>query len=396
MKTPEIPFHAVFPSLVLALLLGLGGCWGEPRDDIGSSLYSVTSILLDPDSCIVNSSQVDCNTVYVATSGNGIYKSLDGGLSWQRIVDGLFEWNITEMVMDPQNSSVLYAGTENSGLFQTSTGGSAWALAGPDAGMIKAITSIAIDAGTCQSPPQCSDLYVGSEETGVWVGRSFSWTQQNSGLGTPAIVTALTVDSYNFSPSALYVGTEDGHVYKWNNSIVVPQWEESVSSLNDVTNARPLVIAVNPILPSEVFVGTSGGEAESAGGTFSTSNFTSGAWTQEPIPNAQNFSVRELVFCIQIALNCSPTRLDIPPINDPLVDVDVLYAGVFGLSRSFTTLGDSWTNINLNDEIEAGNNVSSLAIDPLRHTTLYAGTLTGFIMKSQDSGLNWVRIDINF
>lgn len=393
--------------LFVVIILALSGCWNDKSTQIGTS-YAITSLLLDPSSCVTepvdpanpdpNTDPVDCKTVYVATAGGGIFKSLDGGGSWARIVNGLIEWNISKMVMDPKDPMTLYIGTENNGLFKTNDGGANWFSSGT-AGTITGITAIAIDPHTCLSPP-CTDIYVGSQDSGsgVWVSRDIglSWTQMNTGLAETN-VTAFTIFSYNKFPSDLYAGTEEGHLYKFNQT--GNKWEEALPGLSEKTVASPLVIAVNPLAPagSELYVGTGGGEGQTLGGTFRS--IDGGAtWNVVPIPNAQNYSVRVLTFCLQVEPQCPPTLPDTddPPENDPLRESDILYAGVYGLSKT-APAGGVWTNIDTG-LIQSGNNVSSLAIDVLRHTTLYAGTLSGFVIKCQtdcQNPDNWKRIDIN-
>ena len=391
------------PVLFTLMILSLSGCWNDPQSQTAASSYAITTLLLDPGRCStdISTNRVDCSVVYAATAGNGVFKSEDGGTSWSRQVNGLFEWNITVLAMDPKDAMTLYAGTENNGLFRTSDGGTIWSNAG-SAGAIRSITAIAIDPHTCQFPP-CTEIYVGSEESGVWVSRDrgLSWAQMNNGLppGEGTIVTALTVSSYNKSPSDLYAGTEGGHLYKLDRSKIPNEWKEDLPGLSEKTTASPLVIAVNPITPSELYVGTSGGEGESTGGTFRSVDAGLN-WNVVPIPNAQNFSVRVLTFCLQVEPRCPPTVPDTadPPENDDLREENILYAGVYGLS--ITPLpalpGGLWTNLfSSTSDVMIGNNVSSLAIDTLRHTTLYAGTLLGFVIKSQDAGATWERIDIN-
>ena len=89
--------------------------------------------------------------VYVAAIGNlwgstgdrGVFKTVDGGRSWQKLAGGLptdAKSGATELVMDPANPSVLYAafyerlrfpwrfngGGTNGGIFKTIDGGRTW------------------------------------------------------------------------------------------------------------------------------------------------------------------------------------------------------------------------------------------------------------------------------
>lgn len=67
------------------------------------------------------------------TSGNGIYKSLDGGKTWMHL--GLDNSrNIHRIIIDPRNSDVVYVGVQGSafgdsedrGVFKTTDGGKTW------------------------------------------------------------------------------------------------------------------------------------------------------------------------------------------------------------------------------------------------------------------------------
>ncbi len=93
----------------------------------------------------------DVNTVYVAAIGNiygpvgsrGLFKTTDGGKTWNKLTDGLPndpQTGAIDMVMDPSNPDILYvsfwqrirypwrlnSGGPNSGLFKSTNGGRSW------------------------------------------------------------------------------------------------------------------------------------------------------------------------------------------------------------------------------------------------------------------------------
>lgn len=93
----------------------------------------------------------DANIVYVAAVGHlwgysgdrGLYKTTDGGKTWQKLTNGLPDDGKTgaiDMVMDPSNSNVLYvafwqrlrqpwrfnSGGPNGGIYKTIDGGKSW------------------------------------------------------------------------------------------------------------------------------------------------------------------------------------------------------------------------------------------------------------------------------
>jgi photosystem II stability/assembly factor-like uncharacterized protein len=66
----------------------------------------------------------DPDIVYVGTSDNGLFKSSDGGGSWERL-SGVVHPRITSVAVSPIDGA-LYAGTEPSSLFVSRDGGESW------------------------------------------------------------------------------------------------------------------------------------------------------------------------------------------------------------------------------------------------------------------------------
>jgi photosystem II stability/assembly factor-like uncharacterized protein len=85
---------------------------------IGESLpdHMLSDLVLDPSRR---------NVLYV-TSRKGVQKSTDGGETWQSKNAGLDNLNIRALAMSPLDSDSLYVGTNGSGLYRSRDGGLSW------------------------------------------------------------------------------------------------------------------------------------------------------------------------------------------------------------------------------------------------------------------------------
>ncbi|MYE90408.1 hypothetical protein F4X33_15580, partial [Candidatus Poribacteria bacterium] len=65
-------------------------------------------------------------TFYAGTVGQSVWRSNDGGDSWDRASSGMFpEADIRALAASPNDASILFAGTET-GVFRTKNGGDNW------------------------------------------------------------------------------------------------------------------------------------------------------------------------------------------------------------------------------------------------------------------------------
>ena len=91
-----------------------GGSWKK----IGQRLpdHMLSDLVLDPTAA---------NVLYLA-SREGIHKSIDAGQTWKAMNAGLSNLNIRALAISPLDSKTLYTGTNGSGLFRSRDGGESW------------------------------------------------------------------------------------------------------------------------------------------------------------------------------------------------------------------------------------------------------------------------------
>ena len=73
-----------------------GQNWVAVRDERGK--IRARSLAMDA---------TDAKVVYVGTEGNGVYKSIDGGLTWSAANRGMLDYHITALAVDPVNEKAL-------------------------------------------------------------------------------------------------------------------------------------------------------------------------------------------------------------------------------------------------------------------------------------------------
>lgn len=122
--------------------------------------------------------------MYAGGVAGGVWKTVDGGASWEPLADLLANIAVNSMAMHPTDPSVIYAGTgegyfnidavRGAGIFKTANGGASWTrLRSTKTSDFFFVNDIVI------SPNNARHLYVGTS-TGVWRSRDAgaTWEQQ--------------------------------------------------------------------------------------------------------------------------------------------------------------------------------------------------------------------------
>ena len=152
-----------------------------------------------------------------SSSDGGIYKSTDAGETWEQKVkidekNSLASLSINKVVVDQNDSNVIFAGTTENGIYKSSDAGETWAPTSLQVGGIREIVF---------NPEDSSVLYVTGNIAGT--GKIFkssdggnNWEEVYSETHGSTEVNTIAVDWYD--PRKVYAGTNVGALLKSTDS----------------------------------------------------------------------------------------------------------------------------------------------------------------------------------
>lgn len=157
----------------------------------------------------------------------GVFKSIDGGLTWERKIQiilppeskekiDLSDKNVLSFGINPDDGNIVYAGTSANGLYKSKDAGESWeSFNGTGLTAKDAIYYIAID------PKNIKKMYLSgvsvygkgrimkSEDEGA------TWEEVYVTLTAGELVNRIIIDSYD--TSIVYISTTKGQVFQSNN-----------------------------------------------------------------------------------------------------------------------------------------------------------------------------------
>jgi photosystem II stability/assembly factor-like uncharacterized protein len=341
------------------------------------------------------------NILYVTRLGSGVYKTTDGGALWTPANTGLpnqvgqYQFQsccVTGVVIDPQNTATIYAEGATGAIYKSTNGGGVWvpinqgmgrswlsqlAINPQNTSIVYGLAANAIyrslDGGANFSAYSwmrnipIADLAIDPQNSGtLYAGR---WKSSDAGLtwnpiGSSIAPVALAIDSE--MPDTLFGGTlitddccdvDGGDVFRTDDGAV--SWVDTQAGVGPV-------VAIDPQNPNIVYAGSSinGGVRKSSDGGAS--------WT---------------------AIN---TGLTAQPINAIAIDpqnTSTLYTGSNGVYKS-TDGGATWNGINSGLPVLPSGDyatVNALALDPQTPGSVYAGTASG-LFQTSDGGTSWQNL----
>lgn len=372
----------------------------------------MTSMAIDPS---------DSETVYVGTRDAGVFKTTDGGQSWQPARTGLTFYPIRSLEVDPQHPNTLYAGTDFDGIWKTTDGGNSWNKSGRGLAEDLIVFNIVID------PQNTNTLYAGlAGGLGLVIGNIYksenggaTWEVKDDGIpryegrSRPNAIYSLVIDPAN--SSLLYAGTHFHGAFKstngggmWNAiNDGLPFWD-STKYLGRVN-----ALAIDPhhsnrlsaIINGEYYVFENKSWQKVSMGTRSyekpNSIIALGYLYFHPTDPAIIYSAgSRFTKSTDAGINWTsslgwPDSGEIPEIAFHQSSPNTIYAVsdtqsqyLGGVYKS-NDQGDTWTQ---SSQGITAVNIHSVAIDPLNSNTIYAGTGdSGCFFRTLDGGMTWSR-----
>jgi photosystem II stability/assembly factor-like uncharacterized protein len=263
--------HAGMTMLLLAPMAGAQDAESlgpAPLTYFGSSTGRVSAIVASP---------TDPNRYFAAGADAGVWRTTDGGESWEPLTDHMPTLAIGALALDPTNESIVYAGSGEAnfanhsryglGLYKSVDGGDTWAVLGADVFAGRCFSKIVID------PSNPQRLYASITRAGgfpelaaakghpmaegpLGVFRSLDggerWTHLTNGIATLS-ATDIAINPQN--PSVLYAaigrifGSPSNGVYKSTDG--GDSWTKLGGGL-PTSDVGRISVAVSPGMPDRV------------------------------------------------------------------------------------------------------------------------------------------------
>jgi len=219
-----------------------------------------------------------------ATGNVGVFKSVDGGVSWIQLAGGLPNVEATDLALDPSNPSVVYAaigrvfGSSQNGIWKSTDAGASWVkLAGglPSSGSIGRV-SVAV------APSQPSRLYAliagPATSTGGGASTQGAYRSDNSGATWTSLPVGSIQATYGWYLSVVSVAPTNANTVFFGGLDFV----RSTTSGASFTNVTPPHVDMHAAAwdaSGRLVVGDDGGVHRSSNNGTSWSSLNAGLGT---------------------------------------------------------------------------------------------------------------------
>lgn len=391
-QTPQT-LYAVTTDMGPKYYLSKSTDGGESWVETWSREDGIFSLMVDPHS----------PQILYAGTGGGVFKSTNEGKEWTAASYGLpGDAGVETFAADPIRPEVLYAGTFGKGVYKTYDGGASWQVSGLK-GMVSAIAIPLLPPFT---------LYC-STDTGVYTStdEGASWAYANVGIPLIGISSAA---AHPKDSGVLYIGTFGRGVFQSTDGGAT--WEEVNHGLPMISNslhADIVSLAINPLDPATLYCSpadpiglyktTDGGASWVPANHGLPPSYFAKLIFDPSSPDTLYAAGNGLYKTCDGGDSWSLIGVGLPSqsIYDLAIDPSnpqVLFAGVQSLESldggvfKSADAGASWSRVYDGCGIPIFG--FSVAIDPRTPSTVYASVRCG-IIKSTDGGVTWEIINEN-
>jgi photosystem II stability/assembly factor-like uncharacterized protein len=341
-------------------------------------------------------SPLDANRVFVAGADGGVWRTDDGGASWRALTDELPTTAIGALALDPADPDAVFAGTGEAnfanhsryglGIYRSLDGGESWEHFGAATLGGRCVSALAVDpsdgdvvyaaltrAGGFPELAAAKGHPGATGDLGVFRSsdRGATWTRLGGGLPNLS-ATSLALDPS--APGRLYCGV--GHVFGhaqngvWRTLDGGATWTQLAGGL-PASQAGRVTVALAPSSPARLYAlitrpaDATGGGASTLGAWRSSDG--GNTWTALPVPS------------FQATYGWYLSVVSVRP-SDP----NTVFMGGLTLERS-TSSGSSWSSVT-----PPHVDLHALAWDAAGR--LWAGD-DGGVHRSSDLGASWSALN---
>lgn len=305
----------------------------------------------------------NANVLYAAGALEGVFKSTNGGGSWQLLPGSP---RASRVVLDPNRPETLYASSQfpDNNVFKSTDAGAHWTIVSKNLPASVRITSLEAD------PARSGRLYLAGISEGVWRSGDggATWSPARRGLPGRGLIGITVLAAARQPAGTAFAGTFGPGLFRTRNAGQL--WEK----VPELPAGQVTALALAPLDSKRIYVSLSVAEGEGTTTQLYRSLDGGDSWAATGEPPAGSPGI--------LALAVHPRQ--------PLT----VYAGASGHVFKTTDGGQHWTDTAPLPSPE----VLTLAFGAASGTgspVLYVGTRPvsepGGLLRSADGGASWTR-----
>ncbi len=312
--------------------------------------------------CVVVSRRAP-NMVFLGAMGDGIFRSSDGGMNWERINTGLGN-NLISRLMEDSSTGILYVGTYFAGMYRSTDNGNHWEKISQN---VKQAFCIEFAINTRNSDSlflvTYNGLYLSSDKGLHWIRKDI-WPQIE-----PYFLTSIDINKYE--PNNIYIAWESqmspgtGGVIRSTDGGI--SWNDISFGLPYNCEPRKVRLAYHDSSIALIYL------AEKTGLYYSDDS-------------GQNWWLMG---------NGLPAGISFHQVGVSPVDGNIAYVGCNNNGHYYRTTdgGVSWSIL---ESMPIGIAPGEIVCDPISESTIYANCgIDSGLYISNDLGENWCQINNN-